>query len=111
MGMCDSIALSLGGQGYNALKLVPYGDFDEVLPWLLRQARHITSSICGADTDCFVVGVLRQTPYGKPGYSWSCTVRTRVDEEGASPQAGLVRSMTLPGTECNQNTYFFVRLE
>ena len=23
--------------GYNALKLVPYGRFDEVMPWLLRR--------------------------------------------------------------------------
>ena len=36
LGMCDSISLLLGARGYNALKLVPYGDFEEVLPWLLR---------------------------------------------------------------------------
>lgn len=37
MGMCDHLALALGMSQYNANKLVLYGDFDEVFPWLLRR--------------------------------------------------------------------------
>ena len=37
MGMCDHLSLSLGAAGYNASKLVLYGDFEEVFPWLLRR--------------------------------------------------------------------------
>merc|ERR1712216_116912 len=37
MGMCDHLALALGTSNYNANKLVLYGDFDEVFPWLLRR--------------------------------------------------------------------------
>ncbi|EOD18874.1 proline dehydrogenase [Emiliania huxleyi CCMP1516] len=36
-GMADDLTLTLGLMGYNALKLMPYGHFDEVLPWLLRR--------------------------------------------------------------------------
>ena len=37
LGMADDLTLSLGLEGFNAYKLVPYGAFDEVLPWLLRR--------------------------------------------------------------------------
>jgi hypothetical protein len=37
LGMCDVLTLSLGALGYNAHKLLLYGDFDEVFPWLLRR--------------------------------------------------------------------------
>lgn len=37
LGMADDLTLSLGLAGYNAHKLVPYGSFDEILPWLLRR--------------------------------------------------------------------------
>ena len=37
LGMADDLTLTVGLRGYNALKLVPYGRFDEVMPWLLRR--------------------------------------------------------------------------
>ena len=37
LGMADDLTLSLGARGFNALKLVPYGKLEEVLPWLLRR--------------------------------------------------------------------------
>lgn len=37
MGMNDQLTSSLGLDGYNSHKLVLYGDFDEVFPWLLRR--------------------------------------------------------------------------
>ena len=37
LGMADDLTLSLGLAGCNAHKLVPYGSFEEVLPWLLRR--------------------------------------------------------------------------
>ena len=35
--MADDLTLTLGLQGFNALKLVPYGELQQVLPWLLRR--------------------------------------------------------------------------
>ena len=38
LGMADDLTLTLAGlQGFNALKLVPYGELQQVLPWLLRR--------------------------------------------------------------------------
>lgn len=37
LGMADDLTFSLGLGGFNACKLVPFGDFGEVLPWLLRR--------------------------------------------------------------------------
>lgn len=37
MGMADHITMALGLLGYNSLKLVLYGKFDEVFPWLVRR--------------------------------------------------------------------------
>ena len=37
LGMADHLTCALGLSGHNACKLVPYGDFDDVLPWLLRR--------------------------------------------------------------------------
>jgi hypothetical protein len=37
MGMCDGLTFALGLAGYNAHKLVLFGEFDEVFPWLLRR--------------------------------------------------------------------------
>ena len=37
LGMADDLTLSLGLSGCNAHKLVPYGSFEEILPWLLRR--------------------------------------------------------------------------
>lgn len=37
LGMSDHLTFALGQSGYNALKLVPFGDFNIVFPWLLRR--------------------------------------------------------------------------
>ena len=37
LGMCDVLTLSLGAAGYNSNKLLLYGEFEEVFPWLLRR--------------------------------------------------------------------------
>jgi len=37
LGMSDHLTLGLAQSGYNASKLVPYGPFDKLLPWLLRR--------------------------------------------------------------------------
>ena len=50
LGMADDATYGLGAAGYNALKLVPYGAFDELLPWLLRRLEE-NASILGAAAD------------------------------------------------------------
>lgn len=37
MGMSDNVTAALGLAGYNALKLVLFGNFVDVFPWLLRR--------------------------------------------------------------------------
>jgi hypothetical protein len=37
MGMCDHLAAALGKGGYNTSKLVLFGEFSEIFPWLLRR--------------------------------------------------------------------------
>lgn len=37
MGMSDNVTIALGQSGYNSYKLIPFGDFEEVLPWLVRR--------------------------------------------------------------------------
>ncbi|GAB5359196.1 hypothetical protein AAMO2058_000523800 [Amorphochlora amoebiformis] len=37
MGLCDNLGHALGTAGYNAHKLVLYGEFNDVFPWLLRR--------------------------------------------------------------------------
>ena len=37
MGICDHVTLALGNGGYNVRKLILYGDFEELFPWLLRR--------------------------------------------------------------------------
>lgn len=36
-GMSDNLSNGLGLAGYNVSKLVPYGQYEQVLPWLLRR--------------------------------------------------------------------------
>lgn len=37
MGMCENITIALGQAHYNSHKLVLFGDFEEIFPWLLRR--------------------------------------------------------------------------
>ena len=39
LGMSDNLTFTLGNQGYNAFKYLPYGEVDEVVPYLLRRAQ------------------------------------------------------------------------
>ena len=36
MGMSDNVTLALGASGYNVHKLVLFGSFGDVMPWMLR---------------------------------------------------------------------------
>eukprot|EP00967_Tisochrysis_lutea_P008600 scaffold10256_cov31-Tisochrysis_lutea.AAC.3 len=35
--MADDITYTLGLTGYNAYKLLPFGEFSQILPWLFRR--------------------------------------------------------------------------
>ena len=37
MGMCDNLTFALGQSGYNAHKLVLFGAFADVMPWMIRR--------------------------------------------------------------------------
>ena len=47
LGICDHVACALGASGYNALKLVLFGEFGEIFPWLLRRLEE-NSDVMGA---------------------------------------------------------------
>jgi hypothetical protein len=48
LGMADDLTLSLGLGGCNSHKLVPYGAFEEVLPWLLRRLDENNDALAAA---------------------------------------------------------------
>ena len=48
LGMADDVTLTLGLEGFNALKLVPFGAFEEVLPWLLRRLEENQDGLAAA---------------------------------------------------------------
>ena len=45
LGMADHLSCYLGLSGYNACKLVPYGEFEDVLPWLLRRLEENSDAV------------------------------------------------------------------
>jgi len=47
-GMSDELTLNLGKNGYRAYKYVPYGEVDEVVPYLLRRAKENSAIMGGA---------------------------------------------------------------
>jgi proline dehydrogenase len=47
LGMSDNLTFTLGQNGYQAFKYVPYGPIDLVMPYLIRRA-HENSAIMGA---------------------------------------------------------------
>jgi hypothetical protein len=51
LGMADDLTLSLGLAGLNALKLVPFGHFSQVLPWLLRRLEENQDALAAAATE------------------------------------------------------------
>lgn len=50
LGMADDVTFTLGLEGFNVLKLVPYGEIDDVMPWLLRRLDE-NHDILGAATE------------------------------------------------------------
>ena len=50
LGMADDLTLALGARSFNALKLLPYGKLEEVLPWLLRRLEESQDAL-GASAD------------------------------------------------------------
>ena len=55
LGMADDLTLTLGLAGHNALKLVPFGRFGEVLPWLLRRLEENQDALGAAAGGQYVV--------------------------------------------------------
>jgi len=50
-GMVDNLTYSLGYSGYNALKLMPYGDFQDVWPYLMRRLEENSSILNGSQQE------------------------------------------------------------
>jgi len=50
-GMVDNLTYSLGYSGYNALKLMPYGEFNDVWPYLMRRLEENSSILNGSQQE------------------------------------------------------------
>ena len=48
LGMADALTFTLGQNGYEAFKYVPYGPIGEVLPYLVRRAQENSAVVQGA---------------------------------------------------------------
>lgn len=48
LGMCDYLTFTLGANGFSVYKYVPYGPWDQVMPYLLRRAQE-NSAMLGGD--------------------------------------------------------------
>lgn len=51
LGMSDHLTFSLGENGYQAYKYVPYGKVNEVMPYLIRRAQENSDALSGAATE------------------------------------------------------------
>lgn len=65
LGMADEISFTLGRHGYSVYKYVPYGEIEEVVPYLVRRAQE-NSAIAGSAQvqAAAVAAVLRQRLLG-----------------------------------------------
>ena len=50
-GMSDNLTFTLGNHGYNAFKYLPYGEVDEVVPYLLRRAQENGDMLSNVGTE------------------------------------------------------------
>lgn len=50
-GMSDNLTFNLGGAGYKAYKYVPYGQVNEVIPYLMRRAQENSSLMGNANRE------------------------------------------------------------
>jgi proline dehydrogenase len=55
-GMSDNLTFTLGNSGYNAFKYLPYGEVQEVLPYLLRRAQENGDMLGNAGTEVSLLG-------------------------------------------------------
>lgn len=55
-GMSDQLTFNLGRHEYRSYKYVPYGEVDEVMPYLLRRARENSSIVGGAAEELSFIG-------------------------------------------------------
>ena len=71
LGMSDHVTLGLAQAGYNASKLVPYGPFEKLLPWLLRRLDENQDMFGAMQTDrqLYMAEVVRRVGDYKSG-SW-----------------------------------------
>jgi len=70
MGMCENITIALGQGGYNSHKLVLFGDFDEIFPWLLRRLEEnqdMLSAMAGEQDLLWAELKRRAAERGQPG--------------------------------------------
>jgi proline dehydrogenase len=51
LGMSDHVSLTLGQNGYNAFKYVPFGPIDQVVPYLIRRLEENSAILKGVGVD------------------------------------------------------------
>ena len=56
-GMVDNLTYALGYTGYNALKLIPYGDFEDVWPFLMRRFEENSQILNGSQQERALYGI------------------------------------------------------
>lgn len=68
MGMCDHLAAALGKAGFNTHKLVLFGAFHELFPWLLRRLDENRDLLGAAQSDrrLLVAEVVRRGLFQAP---------------------------------------------
>ena len=57
LGMSDTITFTLAAQGYNAAKYIPYGPFEETLPYLYRRLQENSSVKGQVSKELYTLGL------------------------------------------------------
>jgi hypothetical protein len=55
LGMTDNLTYGLGKEGYNVSKLILYGKFEELMPWMLRRLEENQDSLGGLHLESDVI--------------------------------------------------------